>query len=156
MAKPKYVVDLAGQMAECEANYARIMKLLPNMAEVSSREFGVGLVDGNMVRLRITVKERCKYTTILEISQLHPAMQWSGEPQFHLRVYHDAQMAEVTAFQGHRHVRPCYDYPNDDMFHCDEKAQLNAFLGEWLSHCLQYGYALGQPVEDGFCELSDR
>jgi uncharacterized protein YqiB (DUF1249 family) len=28
------------------------------------------------------------------------------------------------------------------MYHQDEKAQWNRFLGEWLSHCLKYGYHL--------------
>ena len=142
MAKQKYKIDLAGQLAECEANYLRIMKLLPDMSFVDSREFGVEFAGGTPVDIRITVTERCKYTTMLQVSQLQASTQWSNAPCFVLRVYHDAQMAEVIAFDRHHRLYPRYEYPNSNMYQCNEKAQLNLFLGEWLSHCLRYGHAL--------------
>ncbi|EMP84373.1 hypothetical protein VC116063_002770 [Vibrio cholerae O1 str. 116063] len=32
-----------------------------------------------------------------------------------------------------------YDYPNENMVQPDEKAQLNRFLGDWLTFCLKHG-----------------
>jgi uncharacterized protein YqiB (DUF1249 family) len=145
MLKKKYTIDLAGQMAECEANYARIMKLLPDFEETDQRLLAVELPDGEPVEFCIEVKERCKYTTMVDISQFQSSIDtppWTVAPFFSLRIYHDAQMAEVVAYDRHRGVRPSYEYPNDKMYHRDEKVQLNTFLGEWLSHCLKYGRAL--------------
>lgn len=145
------------QLAECELNYARIMRLLPNMEEVDHCEFGVSLVSGNKTRFRLSVDERCKYTTMLSLSQLQTVMDWSQAPHFELRVYHDVLMAEVVSFHGHqshRNLKPVYDYPNEKMLHCDEKAQLNRFLGEWLSYCLQYGYTLDASSKAGLCEIT--
>jgi hypothetical protein len=145
VAKRKYKLDLAGQMAECEANYARLMKLLPDMSAVDQWLFAVKQADGCSAQFCIAIKERCKYTTMLEVRQSSPVSSWTGAPDFSLRVYHDAQMAEVTAFRGFHRLQPIYQYPNQRMLHSDEKAQLNTFLGEWLSYCLKYGHTIDMP-----------
>jgi uncharacterized protein len=136
-------------MSECEANYVRIMQLLPDMSCIDVREFGIELVGSMSGRFKIRVTERCKYTTMLDVSQL-PSIDNEGthplNPCFSLRVYHDARMAEVVAYNRHRHLRSSYDYPNNNMYQRDEKAQLNSFLGEWLSHCLKHGYVLENPA----------
>ncbi len=155
--RKKYSIDLAAQMAECEANYARIMRLLPDMENIDSREFGVDMPGSAPAQLRIAVTERCKYTTMLDVCQeTVPAVAGvlpeplSEAPVFSLRVYHDVQMAEVVGFNHHRRIQPQYDYPNENMYQRDEKVQLNRFLGEWLSHCLKYGHALGNPARQAF------
>jgi len=142
--KQKYSIDLAGQQAECEANYLRIMKLLPDME------------GGAPVEMRIEVTERCKYTTMLEISQLKATCQWSSAPCFALRVYHDAKMAEVIAFDRHHRLLPYYEYPNKDMYQSDEKAQLNLYLGEWLSHCLLYGHETDSSAGIDLCRIAGK
>ena len=143
-------------MAECEANYARIMQLLPDMDRVDQRKFGIELNGSGTAQFQIVVKERCKYTTMIDINSLPVSSSkphlWDksrlAAPYFSLRVYHDARMAEVVAYNRHQRLRPSYDYPNDKMYQRDEKAQLNTFLGEWLSHCLQYGYELAaMPIK---------
>ena len=57
-----------------------------------------------------------------------------------MQVYHDARMAEVVSAEHARRFRGIYPYPNAAMHQPDEKAQLNLFLGEWLSHCLACGH----------------
>ncbi len=166
--KQNYQIDLAGQQAECEANYWRILKLMPEiapsyiapdadefLAEPQRREFAVSATDMPAVRICVEVTERCKYTTMLDICQLNcPAglASCTPGPRFSLRIYHDAQMAEVVAYNGQRNFRPRYSYPNAAMFQRDEKAQLNSFLGEWLSHCLRYGMALDAAAGTLECE----
>lgn len=145
--KKKYSPDLAAHMAECEANYARIMQLLPDLETTNIREFGVEMPGAAPTRLRIRVTERCKYTTMLDVEQRPNGTGALVEGAcFALRIYHDAQMAEVVGFNNHRRIQPRYDYPNDNMYQRDEKVQLNRFLGEWLSHCLKYGHALENPM----------
>lgn len=156
MRKKRYSIDLAGNMAECEANYARLMQLLPDMQTMETREFGVELPGNAPTQLQITVTERCKYTTMIDVSQSQSAVAeqlpavLSGVASFSLRIYHDARMAEVIAFNRHRRIHARYDYPNDNMYQRDEKAQLNKFLGEWLSHCLKYGHVLDDPSRQVF------
>ena len=54
-------------------------------------------------------------------------------------MYHDVSMAEVIGWENHRRLRARYHYPNPDMYHSDEKAQLNQFLREWLTLCQCHG-----------------
>ena len=43
-------------------------------------------------------------------------------------------MAEVIAWDNHRHWLPVYTYPNAKMYQADEKLALNRFLGDWLTY----------------------
>ena len=137
----RYKVDLRRYMADCDANYVRLMKLFPEMMESEERKIGF-CHDGDHV-LTLTVLEQTRYTTLIKfglVSVIVGARPWLRLPVLTLRLYHDAQVAEVLSFEGVRHIEPRYEYPNKDMHHQDEKAQWNLFLGEWLSHCLEHGY----------------
>ena len=148
MRRDRYSIDLAAQQAECEANYARLMRLLPNIDVVDCCDLGIGRVHNQRRQYRLSVTERCRYTTMLSISQLdNEHTPWSKTPDFSLRIYHDARMAEVVSVNRHRNLRASYDYPNQQMYQRDEKTQLNQFLGEWLSHCLEHGHTLDDPLE---------
>jgi len=128
-------------MAECDANYARLLKLMPDMDTENERTISVA-VGEKSVHFNLRIAERCKYTTLLEVSQEQSAVPFAPAPTMMLRVYHDARAAEVISCQGKRHFYPRYQYPNPQMFQEDEKVQLNRFLGEWLAFCLQYGMAI--------------
>jgi uncharacterized protein YqiB (DUF1249 family) len=56
-----------------------------------------------------------------------------------VRLYHDANLAEVVKCQGYQQFAPRYEYPNINMHQIDEKAQMNRFLGELLAHCVSHG-----------------
>ena len=146
----KHTIDLSGHMAECEANYARLMQLLPDFDQENLREFNVQMPAGHVARFQIAITERCKYTTMLQLSQLDGTHNGAQAPQFSLRAYHDACMAEVIAYHRQRPNHSHYDYPNKAMFQRDEKTQINRLLGEWLCYCLSHGYSTDMPV----CELS--
>jgi uncharacterized protein YqiB (DUF1249 family) len=142
MVKTRYKVDLPGQMAECEANYHRLIKLMPHHATVDDWQFMNGSDPRNHC-LHIRIIERSRYTTTVQMAQLDIRVPehhgWLRMPKLTVRLYHDARLAEVLAWEGHRSVRPRYDYPNAAMYQSDEKAQLNRFLGEWLALSLQHG-----------------
>ena len=128
-------------MADCDANYVRLMKLFPEMMQCDERKIGF-CHNGDHV-LTLTVLEQTRYTTLVKFG-LDTAVigesPWLRLPVLTLRLYHDAQVAEVVSCEGVRHIQPRYEYPNKDMYHQDEKAQWNLFLVEWLSHCIEHGY----------------
>lgn len=136
--KSRYKIDLPRQQAECSHNYARLLKLLPDFE--TTQCWQVELDSG---RMNIEVVERARYTTTLSLCQQQSTLDsWSAPLQLTVRLYHDADMAEVVAWHSHRQIQPRYDYPNRDMYHEDEKSQLNHFLGDWLSHSLSCGRAI--------------
>lgn len=137
--KRKYIPDLTRQMSVCEANYARLNRLMPDMDSCNSKSFNV-VVGEHVASIQIEVEERFTYTTTLQISQSEQSSsEWLDSPALVVRLYHDANLAEVICMKRRRQLSGAYPYPNRDMHHPDEKVQLNDYLGEWLSHCLQHG-----------------
>lgn len=137
--KPRYRVDLSSQQADCEANYARLRRILPELDERDEWLFhmGSGAVKAQMC---VSVVDRAPYTTTLELSQpQNSASATMKAPRLTVCMYHDADMAEVVAWENHRRLRPRYDYPNRQMYQNDEKAQLNRFLADWLTLCQAQG-----------------
>jgi uncharacterized protein YqiB (DUF1249 family) len=130
-----YSINLSALHATCESNYFRLLQLFPDYETSNFREFN--LSGGE--RVRIDIVERCRYTTCMKVHQQGGLNGWLTSPQFEVRVYHDARMAEVIGFQSRRRAAARYPYPNPDMHARDEKAQQNLFLAEWLGHCLEQG-----------------
>lgn len=143
--KRKYIPDLTRQMAVCEANYARLLKLLPDLDAQDMREYQISW-RGHQAIVRLQVEERFRYTTtVLVTHQLDGASAWLDAPQLLVRLYHDALAAEVICIKQRRQLAGRYPYPNREMHQPDEKVQLNEFLGEWLSQCLNHGHLM-EPV----------
>ncbi|MFT4925718.1 MAG: hypothetical protein ACI8WB_001813 [Phenylobacterium sp.] len=132
----KYVPDLQGFLVLCELNYVRLLKLLPDI-EPSGAFYDYHIRESMIYRL--TIKEVCKYTTIINMKQLSPLHSQFPVPTMEIRLYHDAQSAEVTSSQNISRVKPSYQYPNPQMMQRDEKMQMNNFLQDWLKLCHQYG-----------------
>ncbi len=147
MPNKRYRIDLPAHMAECDANYLRLMKLFPGLREEDANAFGVMMGD-HAHRVELKVLERGPYTTLIELQQ-QPRAPWNARPRMVVRLYHDARSAEVVECHGARHFRPVYDYPNRHMHQPDEKAQVNRFLTEFLSMCLRHGIAVTELVPAG-------
>lgn len=158
--KRKYQLSLIEDIAERDANYIRLLRLLPKLrawrdlsrrplAEfdeaVTARLRGHGVLfllpgrDGRDVTLRIRVTDAFRYTTCLEIMQQPDDPDRMANPEMQVRVYHDVNSAEVVSYQGHRGFKARYRQPNERMYQVNEKALINRFLGEWLTLCLQCG-----------------
>ncbi|MCX2781088.1 DUF1249 domain-containing protein [Microbulbifer thermotolerans] len=147
--KPAYRVNLPAYHADCDANYLRLCKLLP---ELDSRERWRYRMPHGTVEL--LVLERSRYTTEVCLSAEAVAgdRRWIAPPNITVRLYHDARMAEVIAIDGHGPVGGTgvdHVYPNPRMQRADERQQVNRFLGEWLGHCLANGRAEFELVLDG-------
>ena len=143
-ANDRYSIDLPRHMAECDANYLRLMRLFPELRQRSGGTLNVAIA-GRRAEVSIDVLERNPYTTLLRLAQV-PEAPWGLNPVFTVRIYHDARCAEVVEYQGARHFKPVYAYPNQAMRQRDEKAQVNRFLGEFLAYCLRNGVALREPA----------
>ncbi|WP_444882960.1 DUF1249 domain-containing protein [Microbulbifer sp. PSTR4-B] len=148
-ARAVYRVDLPSYHADCDANYLRLSKLLP---ELSQRALWRYQLPGGTLVLRVV--ERSRYTTEVSLAaevNLNEC-QWLEPPDLTVRLYHDACMAEVIKANGRGPVGGKgvdTAYPNPRMQHADERPQANRFLGEWLEYCLANGRAEFELVLDG-------
>lgn len=142
----RYNVDLPAHMAECDANYHRLLQIFPRLQAPGEQCLALQL-PALEATVSFRVTERGRYTTTLEID-MHGGQSWLKlATGLHLtvRVYHDARSAEVTGYQKQNRFHGKYEYPNRGMRQRDEKAQLNRFLSEFLSLCLAQG-ATTSPV----------
>lgn len=144
-AKASYMVDLSRLIGECEANFLRLKKLTSSMKTDELRF----LVERGETAFehKLTMLERAKYTTTWLLELVGGAYSpWLTLPKITLRAYHDAQLVEVIAWEGHKRFQPRYEQPNPHSFARDEKYQNNRFLGEWLQDCLNRGLSLPSAV----------
>lgn len=137
--KKRYVPDLSAQMACCESNYHKLMRLLPRFDVVDLHQFQISWPQ-HRVQVEMQVQERFAYTSTLCIEQHHQGDGWIQMPALIVRLYHDARMAEVVCRKQRSQLRGRYPYPNQQMHQPDEKAQLNRYLSEWLNQCLAQGH----------------
>jgi len=113
-----------------ERNYAALMFLLD---ELGVFDEGFSSYEHNGTRISITVLEETRYTYLLGICQHFPnAGKVIPDLEFKVRVYLDAQLAEVVSYQGEQYLKARYQIPNMSMFHPDEKRQSNLLLYDWL------------------------
>jgi len=135
-------------MTLCANNYLLLLKVQANKTQLEQqRHFFIN----DHLAYRVMVNEVTRYTSLITFEQkmLEPTelpqidkentLPHSFHPRMTIRLYHDAQMAEVISSQDIFQVKPRYDYPNKNMHQQDEKQQINQFLNEWLHLCLEHG-----------------
>jgi uncharacterized protein YqiB (DUF1249 family) len=133
-----------------ECNYMRLRLLVPDLAAVE--DIAVSRVDGGL-DLHLRVLERCKYTTTLNLTYYFTDEQ--GEfpaPDIRVRIYQDAQVAEVLSCGRRRGIRhPEYDRVRRQ-HSLDEKWQMNRFLYKWLGYCLHHGHGFFPPLPESLLD----
>lgn len=130
----KYVPNLKGFHSLCDANYVRMLRLLPD-CDTESLCYEFGTCDE--LQYHIHIVEASRYTTTLVFKQVGDAMPDWMKPTMKVRMYHDARMAEVLSSQNIARLEPSYSYPNNKMHQKNEKEMVNLFLAEWLVFCLR-------------------
>ena len=137
--------DLPALMELYELNYIQLRQLVPDFDAI--RDHSISRVPGAL-DLYLTVQERCKYTTTLHLTYLFQNEE--GEcpaPDIVVRLYHDAQVAEVIS-RGQRRGRQNAEY---DRFHhtysIDTKWRANRFLQKWLGFCIRHGHTFSPARE---------
>lgn len=145
--KKQYVPDLQRFGALCEANYGRLQRLRRLAKQHNDiAEFELQDSDRYFGRVRIEQIQESRFTETLLLEQVHNAGRWLNNPQLTVRVYHDALVAEVISCRRHRRIEAINNYPNQFMHHPDEKAQVNAFLADWLGFCLRFGHVPAENI----------
>ncbi|MCP5325305.1 MAG: DUF1249 domain-containing protein [Oceanospirillaceae bacterium] len=137
----RYVPDLKEISGLCEANYIRLLRLLPEMDAGTGRRFTLSGGHHSHTRVSLEIVEQFKYTLTIKVSQVNELSAWLKAPEMLVRLYHDARMAEVISYDKQHRFEGVYHYPNEQMRLPDEKLQINQFLSEWLQHCLAHGEA---------------
>lgn len=142
--------DLAALMELYELNYIQLRRLVPDLDAV--QDHSLSRVE-DALDLYLTVRERAKYTTTLHLSYVFSHADGTcSAPDVVIRMYHDAQVAEVLS-RGSRRGRKNADY---DRFHnqysLETKWQVNRFLHKWLGYCLHQGHAFS-PAREQLSEV---
>lgn len=123
-----------------ERNYAKLLELIPLLRHP---ELKCALAVNDGYTLRAELLERGPYCVLLHLRYgINDPAPWLRDLEMQVRLYHDARVAEVVAYQNHQHFRARYAIPNQAMLGRREKRQVNLFLAEWLSHCLEAGFRL--------------
>lgn len=140
--------DLPALMELYELNYIQLRQLIPEIDLV--QDHVVSRVKGAL-NLYLTVRERCKYTTTLHLSYRFDGDEDSSlAPDIVVRLYHDAQVAEVISRGKGRGGRRASGF---DRFHYDypieARWQVNRFLHKWLGFCLRHGHSFS-PAREQF------
>lgn len=141
MKSKPYIPDLTEMASICEANYLRLFKLLPDMKAGVGREFTIKGGPDLSTRICFSIEEQFPYTLTILVEQQSALNGFLAPPKMEVRLYQDVRMAEVISFHNEHKFHGVYHYPNPKMRMPDEKLQINQFLSEWLSHCLEHGEA---------------
>lgn len=138
-------LDLSARMAVCDSNYLRLLKLMPDFASGRARTILLPPVAESRgeQRLELQVEEAFRYTTTLSLTLVlaEAVPHWFKTPRMTVRLYHDAGTAEVVSYQDQRGFKAVYQEDDAPRFSWDEKNQINLFLAEWLTLCLEGGLA---------------
>lgn len=121
----------AGLMDLYEHNYLRLRRLAPDL-DIADEMISVspGHLD-----LHLTITERCKFTTMLRLTyQFEQQGNLVVQPDMHIRIYHDARIAEVQD-RLDRNQRRIYSGEK-----VTQKWRLNRFLYKWLGYCQFQGH----------------
>jgi uncharacterized protein len=148
--KRPYSIDLSAQMAVCDANFIRILQLLPSIEfgikrDISfNNQLSLNSKHNDSLTTTLEVIESFKYTSTIRIANVSDqsaanASSYYQAPEMLIRMYHDAKTAEVISYQQARYFKSKYPLPNKSMYQADEKEQINFFLSEWLSFCQKEG-----------------
>ncbi|WP_411727675.1 DUF1249 domain-containing protein [Methyloglobulus sp.] len=122
----------------CASNYQKIFRLIPDLCAVKDNAIGLA---ANNTTLHLQIIEQATYTLTIELSHCFSKKPDELlEPAVRIRIYLDAQLAEVLS----DHARPSVTHVFKDFGLCREimnyKWRLNFFLQKWLDHCLTKGY----------------
>jgi uncharacterized protein len=122
----------------CASNYEKLFRLIPDLKSVKNDAVGKA---PNNATLHLKVIEQTTYTLTIELSHYFNKNQDELlEPGVIVRMYLDAQLAEVLS----DHARPSVNHVFKDVGLCMEimnyKWRLNFFLQKWLDHCLDKEY----------------
>lgn len=129
----------------CESNFHKLFRLIPNLC--SFEKVAIGHTQ-HQPALHLDILERNPYTLTIELSHCFQ-QQFSGlmQPAVRIRVYLDAQLAEVIRDNDRPAVDRVYQNPGRALEIQEYKWRLNYFLQKWLDHCLLTDYQFASVAD---------
>ena len=122
----------------CESNYQKLLRLVPDLLSFKESATGIAHHQSN---LYLKVLALSPYTMTIELSHCFNTPSDSFvEPALHIRLYLDAQIAEVLNDHNRPQVTQVYKNPRLSTEIMNYKWRLNYFLQKWLDHCLKKQY----------------
>ena len=133
----KQQLNLTRLHEECERNYRRLQRVIPEskILGATTRLYCEGQSSSGMI---LEIIEVTKYTSTVLIIADRAGPRWLTEIEIKVRIYRDAQMAEVIEWCSDRTI-PWALSETTAMHERDEKWQWNMFLSELLCHGLRFG-----------------
>ncbi len=114
-----------------ERNYALLAGLFPRQIEQAIDTAAIFNIAGRG-ETRIQVVERCRYTLTLVLAESYRS-EVVPEISMRVRLYHDAHLVEVVAYQGFTDMLPKHmDLERGNPQNHLEKRQANILLHDWL------------------------
>jgi uncharacterized protein len=136
-----YLLGLYGE------NYERLLRLLGDVRQLSGKH--QSQVQGHPT-LYVDVLEQHRHTTILRITHLFDGPDGpKPEPSAWVRVYHDAQQAEVTHCWSGTALKQLFSMSVPAFKVTLRRHRMNVFFNKWLEHLLGLGHTHSglQPME---------
>lgn len=130
-------LDLVRLHTECERNYRRLYQLFPD-SELADANSTLHYQDKAGAGMALEVLDVAKYTSTVQIVADRAGPMWLPEIIIKVRIYRDAQMAEVIEWCSDRTI-PWALVEKTGMQARDEKWQWNMFLSELLCYGLRHG-----------------
>jgi len=121
-----------------EDNYTLLLRLFAPLFDCED-EIALKAGDGSAIML-VEVMERHKYMTVIELNFQLTENQQIPDIMLRLRLYFDARVAEVIAYQGVERIPARYQIKLSRGDVRDEKIQVNRLLNEFLNYIINKGY----------------
>ncbi len=122
----------------CESNFQKLFSLIPDLCSFQNDATGETT---NKPVLYLKIIDRTKHTITVELTHcFDEQLESFMEPAIKIRVYLDANLAEVLKDHHRPLVSKVYKDPGQSVEIMNYKWRLNYFLQKWLDHCLQTNY----------------
>ena len=134
----------------CESNYQKLLQLIPDL--LTLKETAIGLAAHN-TNLHLSVISNTPYTMTVKLTHcFNKNMGDFMAPAVQIRLYLDAQLAEVLSDHARGSVNHVFKDPSLSKEIMNYKWRLNYFLQKWLDHCLKKHYQFNQTI--GYATLN--
>ncbi|MEQ1635130.1 MAG: DUF1249 domain-containing protein [Methylococcales bacterium] len=122
----------------CETNFQQLLRLIPDLFNIQSHVIGTA---HQKMALQVYVLERNPFTLTIELNhRFEQHLDALLMPAIKVRVYRDAQSAEVLSDHIRGNVAQMFKDPSQSVAIMNYKWRLNYFLNKWLDHCLSANY----------------
>ncbi|WP_198245086.1 DUF1249 domain-containing protein [methane-oxidizing endosymbiont of Gigantopelta aegis] len=130
----------------CESNYQKLLRLIPELKQIKTE--AVGLCK-NKPAIHLEMLEQSRYTVTIKLShRFGDELETFMMPEVVIRIYFDAQLAEVLSDHARHPVSYVYKSATESVAIMHYKWRLNYFLDKWLTHCLKDHYHFSSQTQD--------